>query len=128
MIEYISKSFLTVMLGLLIISTSAQANDGTIQMLFGGDVTLADAYPEVVPDPFDYKWPFNSLRPLISGMDVFMVNCEAAITNSDTPQEKSFVFRMDRHMVNVFKENGINIVTLANNHQLSVGINELCCR
>jgi len=94
----------------------------TVEMLFGGDVTLTWGYLELVPDPYrDIKWPFRRLEKAFSEMDVVMVNCETAITNSGNAVEKQFNFRMDPALVPAFSESGINIVNLANNHVFDYG-------
>jgi poly-gamma-glutamate synthesis protein (capsule biosynthesis protein) len=94
----------------------------TVEMLFGGDVTLTWGYLELVPDPYrDIKWPFRRLEGFFSEMDVVMVNCENAITDKDTPTEKQFNFRMDPALVHAFSESGIDIVNLANNHVFDYG-------
>lgn len=94
----------------------------TVEMLFGGDVTLTWGYLELVPDPYkDIKWPFRKLLGLFSAMDVVMVNCEAAITESDVPVDKQFNFKMDPALTPAFSESGINIVNLANNHVFDYG-------
>jgi len=93
-----------------------------IEMLFGGDVTLTYGYLELVPDPYsDIKWPFRKLLDLFSMMDVVMVNCETAITNSREPVEKQFNFKMDPALTSAFSESGIDIVNLANNHVFDFG-------
>jgi len=94
----------------------------SIEMLFGGDVTLTYGYYELVPDPLgDLKWPFRKLESLFSKMDVVMVNCESAITRSKNSVDKQFNFKMDPALTSVFSESGIDIVTLANNHVYDYG-------
>lgn len=95
-------------------------------MLFGGDVTLADAYPELAPAPYtDLMWPFMRLQDIFSAMDIVMVNCEAAITTSDDAADKQFVFKMDPRLVGSLVAGGIDIVTLANNHVFDYGVQGL---
>lgn len=92
-----------------------------INLLFGGDVTFGGAYPAIAPDPFhDFGWPFKNLKDLISGADVFMVNCENAITYSDKKVPKRFNFKMDPKLVEIFSLYKIQ-VTLANNHVFDYG-------
>lgn len=93
-----------------------------VELLFGGDVTLTWGYNELVEKPReDLLWPFRRLQGLFSGMDVVMVNCETAITNSDAASEKRFTFRMDPDLAGIFNASGIDIVTLANNHVYDYG-------
>lgn len=93
-----------------------------VRLLFGGDVTLSSGYIELVPEPHkDFKWPFRRLEPLMSEIDLLMVNFESAITTHDEPEDKSFVFKADPVMVNVLRQNKIGIVTLGNNHAFDYG-------
>ena len=97
-----------------------------INFLFGGDVTLGGHYPLIAPSAFtDFGWPFEKLQPLFAEMDVVMVNCENAITDSAAKVPKKFNFKMDARLVPVFKQAGITLVSLANNHVYDYGLKGL---
>ncbi len=98
-----------------------RAAEGDIRLVFGGDVTLAAWYPEVVPDARDHEWPFARPQELFRSADVVMVNCETAITRSEKREPKQFNFKMDPDLVSVFPKSGISLVTLANNHVYDYG-------
>lgn len=102
------------------------AEDGEdIRLIFGGDVTLAAWYPEIVPDIRDHDWPFARLQELFRSADLVMVNCESAITRSENREPKQFNFKMDPDLTQVFVRAGISLVTLANNHVYDYGADGL---
>ncbi len=106
---------------LLLPFSQGMASEGDIRLVFGGDVTLAAWYPEIVPDVRDHEWPFARLQGLFHSADVVMVNCETAITRAEKREPKQFNFKMDPDLVPVFPKSGISLVTLANNHVYDYG-------
>lgn len=98
-----------------------RAAEVDIRLIFGGDVTLAAWYPDIVPDVHDHAWPFARLEGLFRSADLVMVNCEAAITRAEKREPKQFNFKMDPDLVSVFPKSGISLVTLANNHVYDYG-------
>jgi poly-gamma-glutamate synthesis protein (capsule biosynthesis protein) len=90
--------------------------DPTVSLLFSGDVTLSDAFADTVGK--DYKWAFAKLD-LYRQADLAMVNLENPLTKASTPMPgKQFNFKADPDMVQVLKEGGVDLVTLANNHTM----------
>ncbi len=91
-------------------------NDPVVTLMFGGDVTLSDAFADVVGS--DYKWAFAEMDEYRQA-DVAMVNLENPLTRADTLREgKQFNFKADPESVQVLTEGGIDIVNLANNHAM----------
>ena len=92
------------------------ASDPTVTLMFGGDVTLTDAYTDLVGS--DRQVAFSAMDEARQ-VDVAMVNLEAPFTTSTTPlPDKQFNFKVDPADVEVLKNGGIDIVTLANNHAM----------
>ena len=90
--------------------------DPNVTLMFGGDVTLADAFADMVGD--DYRWAFADMNEYRQA-DVAMVNLENPLTEADTPlANKAFNFKADPEAVKVLTEGGVDIVTLANNHAM----------
>lgn len=121
----IPSHLLTFVLLFLLCACPAYA-DGSIRLLFGGDVTMSDAYPEIaplgdVPDPC--QWPFARLMPLIDQHDVFMVNLENAVTKRPDSEraDKKFTFKMDPALLCSLKSGRVQVVTIANNHVFDYG-------
>ena len=91
-------------------------SDPTVTLMFGGDVTLTDAYTDLVGS--DRQAAFSAMDEARQ-VDVAMVNLEAPFTTSTTPlPDKQFNFKVDPDNVQVLKNGGIDIVTLANNHAM----------
>jgi hypothetical protein len=92
------------------------ANDPTVTLMFGGDVTLTDAYTDSVGS--DRQWAFSAMGEARQA-DVAMVNLEAPFTTAETPlPDKKFNFKVEPENVQVLKNGGIDLVTLANNHAM----------
>lgn len=104
-----------------ILFSTTKAAEEDIQLIFGGDVTLAGWYAEIVPDAYDYDWPFARLQTLFRSADLVMVNCETAITRAQKQEPKQFHFKMNPDLVEAFRRGNISLVTLANNHVYDYG-------
>lgn len=101
--------------------------DERIQMVFAGDILLSDhvlnAYEKSggitgVLDP--------GFLSVIRESDIFMANQEFPFSDRGTAAEdKQFTFRLPPERVSIFRELGIGLVTLANNHALDFGTDAL---
>ncbi len=99
------------------------ASFGDITLLFGGDVYFSDhvmrAYEKAggIGGVLD-----EGIRAEIDGADIFMVNQEFPFTDrGSAAADKQFTFRVPPEKVSMFREMGIDIVTMANNHILDFG-------
>ncbi len=99
-----------------IIQHKATSSDSAVNLLFGGDVTLTEAYSDKVGR--DHQWAFAQL-PESRDADISMVNLEAPFTqqNQALPGKK-FNFKAPPENVQVLQNGGIDIVNLANNHTM----------
>jgi Bacterial capsule synthesis protein PGA_cap len=101
------------------------SNDPTATLMFGGDVTLTDAYTDLVGS--DPKWAFAALEEYRQA-DVAMVNLEAPFTTATlSSPNKEFNFKSNPETVQVLKNGGVDLVNLANNHVMdyqTVGLDE----
>lgn len=94
----------------------ADPRDPTVSLLFSGDVTLSDSFEDTIGK--DFKWAFAEMDEYRQA-DLAMVNLENPLTTASTPMpDKQFNFKADPEMVQVLKEGGIDLVTLANNHTM----------
>lgn len=106
---------------------SEAQDDGSVTLLFGGDVLLSDhvlnAYQKAggIGGVLD-----DGYREKIAEADFFMVNQEFPFSSRGTAAEdKQFTFRLPPEKISLFQEMGIDAVTLANNHALDYGTDAL---
>lgn len=106
---------------------SEAQDDGSVTLLFGGDVLLSDhvlnAYQKAggIGGILD-----DGYREKIAEADFFMVNQEFPFSSRGTAAEdKQFTFRLPPEKISLFQEMGIDAVTLANNHALDYGTDAL---
>ncbi len=97
---------------------------------FAGDVNLdEDSYPVKEYDKEGKGLPGVLSEDLITEMnqaDIMMLNNEFAYsTRGIEEQNKSYTFRADPKRVDILKEMGVDIVSLANNHALDFGMDAL---
>ncbi len=95
--------------------------DGEPEILLGGDVCLQDFIVEKY-DAYGIEGILTqNLIYLMKDADITMVNQEFAFSDRGEAQDKQYTYRMSPAKVKIFKELGIDIVTLANNHALDYG-------
>jgi poly-gamma-glutamate synthesis protein (capsule biosynthesis protein) len=85
-----------------------------ITLAFAGDTN----YESVAGSAADRIRPFQDL---LSSADFAMVNLETAITEQGTPVGKEFTFRAPPSVLAGLQENGVDAVTMANNHGMDFG-------
>lgn len=101
--------------------------DGSISLLFGGDVLLSDH----VLNAYQRSGGIGGVvdggyRQAIEEADFFMVNQEFPFSSRGTAAaDKQYTFRLPPEKVPMFRELGIDAVTLANNHALDFGTEAL---
>ncbi len=102
---------------------NSSAEDGQTVLLFAGDVYLSD----YVLNAYDAAGGIagvldEGIRGEIAGADIFMVNQEFPFTDrGQKAADKQFTFRLPPSRVNILREMGVNVVTMANNHILDFG-------
>ncbi len=108
-------------------SDSVEPADGSMTILFSGDVLLSDhvlnAYSRAggISGVLDQGY-----LSAIQSADYFAVNEEFPFSSRGTQApDKQYTFRLAPEKVSLFKEMGIDAVTLANNHALDYGTDAL---
>lgn len=95
---------------------------------FAGDCTLGAEhdtwnrlgnFPDVVGD--DYAYPLAGVKHVFAEDDFTFVNLECALTDADTPADKTYRFRGLPAYGQILTEGSVEGVTLANNHSLDYG-------
>lgn len=85
-----------------------------ITLAFAGDVN----YEKVAGGPADRLRPYQEL---LSSADFAMINLETAITERGTPGPKQYTFRAPPSVLDGLVENGVDAVSMANNHGIDFG-------
>ena len=98
-----------------------------MELMFSGDVYLSDHVMEAYQASGNITGVVSqAYLDEIKSADYFVVNEEFPFSNRGTPAEdKQYTFEVDPSKVDMFKEMGINLVTLANNHTLDFGTDAL---
>lgn len=106
----------------------------SLTMSFTGDVTIGSNMQhsgvsifekELVKQDGDINFPFRNTRGIFFDDDMTMVNFEGTLTTAEKNPQKhnnSFLFRADPSYVTMLSENGIDAVSLENNHVLDMGV------
>ncbi len=98
----------------------------TVTFTFAGDVLLDENYAVMSTYRANGSVLENCIDPqlldIMRGSDVFMINNEFPYTNRGTPlANKAFTFHADPASVQILKDMGVDIVSLANNHASDYG-------
>lgn len=98
----------------------------TVTFTFAGDVLLDENYAVMSTYRANGSVLENCIDPelleIMQGSDVFMINNEFPYTDRGTPlANKTFTFRADPANVQILKDMGVDIVSLANNHASDYG-------
>ncbi|GAB3278578.1 CapA family protein [Kineosporia babensis] len=88
---------------------------GEARISFGGDVHFAGSSAAGLNG--DLGTAFKPLKKA----DLAIVNLETAITDGGVPEPKEFTFRAPAKALTALKENGVDVVTVANNHGMDYG-------
>lgn len=108
------------------VTPSAAEEEGDINLFFAGDIYLSDAVAAAYKNKgIDGIIDSNLLKDM-KDADITMVNQEFTFSNGGKQAEnKQFTFRVNPDYVTAFKDMGIDVVTLANNHSMDFGTEAL---
>ncbi len=97
-----------------------------IHLFFGGDIYLSDAVAGIYNKQGITGILDDSLLNAMKTADVAMVNQEFTFsTRGKAAEDKQYTFRVNPDYVSAFKDMGIDVVTLANNHSMDFGTDAL---
>ena len=99
---------------------------GDITLSFVGDISLADNF-DIMPyydsrNEGVYGILSKEVVDIMNSSDIMVANNEFTISTRGTPLNKTYTFRADPKRLNIYKEMGVNLVSLANNHIYDYGI------
>lgn len=98
----------------------------SVTISFAGDISLADNW-EIMPyyksrNKGVYGILSEDIVKYMNDTDLMIVNSEFSFSNRGTPTpNKTYTFRANPENVNIYKEMGVDLVTLANNHVYDYG-------
>lgn len=102
-------------------SALAEPSDPEITFMAGGDI-LFTPYLDPYIKKHSRDYPFLALKKLFKRSDIVFANLEVALTNQKKPfPAKGFNFKADPLWAKVLAKNGINLLSIANNHILDYG-------
>ena len=98
-----------------------------VELMFSGDVYLSDHVMEAYQASGDITGVVSqAYLDEMKSADYFVANEEFPFSNRGTPEkDKQYTFEVDPSKVDMIKEMGIDLVTLANNHTLDFGTDAL---
>ena len=97
----------------------------SVKLLLTGDIMLGRTVNSRSLDMGDTKYPFEKVADKLREADVVFANLESPIVHGCPRIESGFSFCADIKMTEGLTFSGIDIVTLANNHNLNFGKNGL---
>lgn len=99
---------------------------GDITLRFVGDISLADNF-DIMPyydsrNEGVYGILSKEVVDIMTSSDIMVANNEFTISTRGTPLNKAYTFIADPKRLNIYKEMGVNLVSIANNHIYDYGI------
>lgn len=102
---------------------SAPAARQDVTLAFGGDVHFAGrTNPRLTRNARDVLGPIGRT---LAAADISMVNLESAVTERGTPERKRFLFRAPPSALTALRTEGVDVVSMANNHAIDYGLDGL---
>jgi len=111
-----------------------EADGSTVlTMTFGGDFTIGDNVQSSGKSIFerelderdgDLNFVFQNVKDILEADDLTVLNFEGTLTTASRNRSRadySFLFRADPSYVSMLPDNGVEFVTLENNHVLDMG-------
>jgi len=89
-----------------------------VTLAFAGDTNFQNQLGAVRSSP---RTVLSAIAPTLSAADVAAVNLEASLGDKGSPQPKKFTFRVPEQALTALDAAGIDVVTMANNHGLDFG-------
>lgn len=106
-------------------AVSSEKEDVTT-IIFAGDVLIADAIEQSYDAEGITALLSEELLTEMKEADICMVNNEFQFSNRGEPMEdKQYTFQTDPKYVQILKDMGVDIVSLANNHTIDFGVEAL---
>lgn len=99
--------------------------DRTAVIAFAGDTTQSDVFGETT-DARSPAYPFEDVAPMFRAADLAFVNLETSVsTRGASEKPEGYGFRTDPAHLEVYRQAGIDLVSVANNHTRDYGTQAL---
>jgi len=92
-----------------------------VSIIFVGDIMLSRNVDTKIKKYKDYNYPYKNMSEYLKTGDIVFGNLETAITPGRAIKTGEMTFRADPENTIALKENGFNILSLANNHTPNFG-------
>jgi poly-gamma-glutamate synthesis protein (capsule biosynthesis protein) len=89
-----------------------------VTLAFAGDSSFQGLDRALATDPAGV---LSGIAPVLSGADLTVVNLEAALGTTGTPEPKTFNFRTPPAALDALRAAGVDAVSMANNHGMDYG-------
>ncbi len=99
---------------------SAEGAEDLIELVAVGDMMLSRSVEERT-EVFGTSYPLEAVAEVLRGADVAIGNLESPLSVTGEPLQKRFLFRAHPGHAEALAWAGIDVVSLANNHQLDYG-------
>lgn len=103
------------------IKAEKQSETKPVSIIFVGDVMLSRNVDAKIKKYKDYNYPYKNVKDYLQTGDIVFGNLETALTPGKAIQTNQMTFRADPENALALKENGFDILSLANNHTPNFG-------
>ncbi len=100
-------------------STTVPRAAARITINFAGDINFEDQRAQFLAS--NPGAILGAITPVLADADLTVVNLETAVTERGTPAPKAFTFRTGPEALDVLRDAGVDVASIANNHGLDFG-------
>jgi poly-gamma-glutamate synthesis protein (capsule biosynthesis protein) len=99
---------------------SPEAGEDLVELVAVGDIMLSRTVEERT-EVFGTSYPLEAVAEVLRSADIAIGNLESPLSVTGEPLQKRFLFRAHPGHAEALAHAGIDVVSLANNHQLDYG-------
>ncbi len=92
-----------------------------ITIMATGDVMLGRSVNYMTLKNKDFEWPYKNMKTFLNNADLTFINLETPITEKCKVTNEGMMFCADKNHAKELSNQGIDLVSLANNHTLNHG-------
>jgi len=99
-----------------------EPEQGTVTLLFAGDIMLSRSVEDTMKSKNDWHWPFARIASVTRSADLAFANLETTISDRGTQGGCGYCFRADPLAVRGLVHAGFDVLSVANNHTWDFGL------